>query len=133
AEVEDAVSRAAEAWATWKGEPTWARSAKLRQLADEVDSGSPRLVDLLIQTLGKPRRAAQVEVRRTVEMLRRCADEVLSGLNGETLTPDSLPGGEGRWSMTIREPYGVAALITPFNAPLNLLMQKLGPALAVGN
>jgi glyceraldehyde-3-phosphate dehydrogenase (NADP+) len=35
--------------------------------------------------------------------------------------------------MTFREPLGVVAAITPFNAPINLLMQKLAPALAMGN
>jgi acyl-CoA reductase-like NAD-dependent aldehyde dehydrogenase len=35
--------------------------------------------------------------------------------------------------MTRRVPYGVVAGITPFNAPVNLLLQKVIPAVAVGN
>jgi acyl-CoA reductase-like NAD-dependent aldehyde dehydrogenase len=35
--------------------------------------------------------------------------------------------------MTRRVPYGVVAGITPFNAPINLLVQKVAPAIAVGN
>jgi len=35
--------------------------------------------------------------------------------------------------MTVREPLGVIAAITPFNFPLNLAMHKIGPALAAGN
>jgi acyl-CoA reductase-like NAD-dependent aldehyde dehydrogenase len=35
--------------------------------------------------------------------------------------------------MTVREPVGVIAAITPFNFPLNLAMHKIGPALAGGN
>jgi acyl-CoA reductase-like NAD-dependent aldehyde dehydrogenase len=35
--------------------------------------------------------------------------------------------------MTRRVPYGVVAAITPFNAPVNLALQKVIPAVAVGN
>src|SRR5260370_18841396 len=35
--------------------------------------------------------------------------------------------------MTRRVPCGVVAGITPFNAPVNLLLQKVAPAVAVGN
>ena len=41
--------------------------------------------------------------------------------------------GAGRLGFTMRVPYGVVAAITPFNAPINLLSQKLAPALAAGN
>ena len=43
------------------------------------------------------------------------------------------PAGKGHWAMTVREPLGVIAAITPFNFPLNLAMHKIGPALAGGN
>ena len=46
---------------------------------------------------------------------------------------DAAPLGKGRMAMTVREPLGVIAAITPFNLPLNLAMHKLGPALAAGN
>ena len=46
---------------------------------------------------------------------------------------DASPAGKGRWAMTLREPVGVIAAITPFNFPLNLAMHKIGPAIAAGN
>jgi acyl-CoA reductase-like NAD-dependent aldehyde dehydrogenase len=46
---------------------------------------------------------------------------------------DAEPAGKGHWAMTVREPVGVIAAITPFNFPLNLAMHKIGPALAAGN
>ena len=54
-------------------------------------------------------------------------------LQGEVVPMDAAPGGKGRMAMTVREPLGVIAAITPFNFPLNLTMHKLGPALAGGN
>ena len=43
------------------------------------------------------------------------------------------PAGAGLFGFTRRVPYGVVAAITPFNAPSNLLVQKLAPALITGN
>jgi betaine-aldehyde dehydrogenase len=36
-------------------------------------------------------------------------------------------------SMTVHEPYGVVAAITPWNSPLSMEAQKVAPALAAGN
>jgi acyl-CoA reductase-like NAD-dependent aldehyde dehydrogenase len=52
---------------------------------------------------------------------------------GEVVPLDAAPAGKGRWGMTVREPLGVIAAITPFNLPLNLAMHKIAPALAAGN
>src|ERR687893_2200216 len=46
---------------------------------------------------------------------------------------DAIKGGEGRWGIGMRQPLGVVAAIGPFNAPLNLVAQKVAPALAAGN
>src|SRR3546814_4297616 len=46
---------------------------------------------------------------------------------------DSSPAGVGRYGIAERVPYGVVAAITPFNAPANLLVQKVAPALVTGN
>ena len=54
-------------------------------------------------------------------------------LHGEVVPMDASPRGKGHWAMTVREPLGVIAAITPFNFPLNLAMHKIGPALAGGN
>ena len=39
----------------------------------------------------------------------------------------------GRWGITRRFPVGPVLGITPFNFPLNLVLHKVAPALAVGN
>lgn len=131
-EIEAAISAADAEFIRWRARPAWERAAALRASADAIAAAADDLVGLLVRTIGKPRRAAKTEVRRTADMLRMCSESAAQ-LSGETLPVDSTPGGEGHWSVTFREPYGVAALITPFNAPLNLLMQKLAPALAAGN
>src|SRR6202022_5015152 len=63
---------------------------------------------------------------------RACAAQ-LPHLLGEVLPLDVAATGAGRFGFTTRIPYGVVAAVTPFNGPANLLIQKVAPALAVGN
>jgi len=51
----------------------------------------------------------------------------------ETLGDDMNPARGPYLSMTIHEPYGVVAAITPWNSPLTMEAQKVAPALAAGN
>src|SRR3954452_2804641 len=54
-------------------------------------------------------------------------------MNGEVLPLDATAPGAGHFGFTRQIPYGVVAGITPFNAPVNLLVQKVAPAIAAGN
>ena len=51
----------------------------------------------------------------------------------ETVESSVTPPRGSYWSMTVYEPMGVVAAITPWNSPLTLEAQKLAPALAGGN
>ncbi|OAF68727.1 hypothetical protein A3Q56_03530, partial [Intoshia linei] len=50
-------------------------------------------------------------------------------ISGKTISPLN----DGTFSMTIKEPYGVCALILPWNFPLTLFCIKMAAALAAGN
>ena len=130
-DVDIAVARAATACRESVG-PGHIRSKWLHAAADALEANADEIVTTLIHTLGKPRRLSLGEAQRGPTMLRSCAEEI-SRMRGETLPLDAVPGGEGRWGFTRREPFGVVAAITPFNAPVNLLLQKVAPALAMGN
>jgi hypothetical protein len=55
---------------------------------------------------------------------------------GESLTTELINTGiqtPGFLNMTLRQPYGVVAAITPWNVPLLFLAGKIAPALIVGN
>jgi acyl-CoA reductase-like NAD-dependent aldehyde dehydrogenase len=108
------------------------RARWLNAAADAIEGATAEIVELLICDIGKPRKAASFETQRSAAFLRACAAQVLT-LTGETVPVDSAATGAGRIGFTRRVPYGVVAAITPFNAPINLLCQKVGPALAVGN
>src|SRR5215216_6026355 len=74
----------------------------------------------------------EIEAGRGGELFVLAAGETRD-INGELLPMDAIRGGEGRWGMVLRQPLGVIAAIGPFNAPLNLVAQKVAPALAAGN
>lgn len=81
---------------------------------------------------GKPIREARAEAGRSQQTLLASADAARN-LHGETVPLEAAPTGKGRMAMTVREPLGVIAAITPFNYPLNLALHKVGPAFAGGN
>jgi acyl-CoA reductase-like NAD-dependent aldehyde dehydrogenase len=62
--------------------------------------------------------------------VRTAAAEALR-FTGETV-PMDFGTGVGRTAFTRRFPIGVVAAITPFNFPLNLVLHKVAPAMAVG-
>jgi acyl-CoA reductase-like NAD-dependent aldehyde dehydrogenase len=68
------------------------------------------------------------EVERAHGNLVTAAEEA-KRLHGEAL---QLPNGR-RLAITVREPVGVVAAITPYNRPLNQVVVKLAPAIAAGN
>jgi acyl-CoA reductase-like NAD-dependent aldehyde dehydrogenase len=75
---------------------------------------------------------ADTEITRAVATMRLSAEESVR-IAGEEVPVAAAPGSEGRLAFTIRVPVGVVAAIAPFNAPLNTVAHKIGPALAAGN
>lgn len=102
--------------------------AAAKALEDEFD----RLVAMTISHIGKPRRAAEMEVKRSIAFIQACAQHIHS-MGGEVVPLDAVPAGKGLFGFTKRVPYGIVAAVTPFNAPSNLLVQKVAPALVTGN
>lgn len=132
ATLEAAIAAAREAYVANRARPAHERAKWLRDAADAMLAVREELTDILVETIGKPRKAANVEVGRSAAVLRLVAEELVR-FGGETLPLDAIPGVSDVLSLTLREPFGVAALVAPFNAPLNLLTQKLAPAIAMGN
>jgi acyl-CoA reductase-like NAD-dependent aldehyde dehydrogenase len=107
------------------------RAAILRATADAIASQEESFARAITSETGKPISAARAEVRRAVETLTWSAEEARR-LPAEAVALDAVEAGAGTFSFTIAEPRGIAAAITPFNFPVNLVVHKLGPALAAG-
>jgi acyl-CoA reductase-like NAD-dependent aldehyde dehydrogenase len=130
--VDAAVKHAHAAFLAHRDATTAKRVEWLLAAADAIDKIEGGLVRSLIRLIGKPRRAATFEAKRVGAFIRACAAQV-PHLSGEVLQLDAAAMGAGRFGFTTRVPYGVVAAVTPFNGPANLLIQKVAPALAVGN
>ncbi|MGC4029283.1 MAG: aldehyde dehydrogenase family protein [Steroidobacteraceae bacterium] len=130
--VEDAVLSAFAAYRASRHATPAQRSAWLERCADALRSDLDLLVDLIVSDIGKPRRVARGEVQRSIAFMRLCAAQLLF-LEDSAPQFEAVANGKDHLGFTRRTPYGVVAAVTPFNAPMNLLMQKVAPALAAGN
>jgi acyl-CoA reductase-like NAD-dependent aldehyde dehydrogenase len=130
--VDAAVRDASAAYRQSRRVSVAQRAKWLMDAAAVLEADAASLAELIIRDVGKPRRLANVEVKRASQFLRACAGEIKT-LNGEVLPLDAVEAGAGRLGFTRRVPYGVVGAVTPFNAPINLLVQKVAPALIAGN
>ncbi|NNM75292.1 aldehyde dehydrogenase family protein [Enterovirga aerilata] len=109
-----------------------ARGAILDRAADLMEGRSDELVEILRREAGFPRADAASEIRRCAMTFRLSAEEARR-FAGELVPLEGAGGQRGRIGFTLRVPLGVVCAITPFNAPLNTVAHKVGPALAAGN
>jgi acyl-CoA reductase-like NAD-dependent aldehyde dehydrogenase len=130
--VAAAVSSARLAGKLYGSAPLHRRVELLHIAGDALEEASEDLARLVCEDVGKPIRIARVEAKRGVDFVRACA-AAASQLGGETVPVDAASAGAGCFGFVQRIPYGVVAAITPFNAPINLLLQKVAPAVAAGN
>lgn len=116
---------------TWENTPMHVRTALMRKWADVIGSHESEIISLMGQDMGKPFVQAKTEVADAASLLRASAERAMH-LYGEVLG-ENTPGMEGDIVFTKREPLGVIACIIPFNFPVELMFQKVAPALAMGN
>jgi phenylacetaldehyde dehydrogenase len=105
------------------------RARLLYRLADAVESNADEIAWLESLDGGNPVGSIRhVDIAMAIDSLRMSAS-LADKITGETQL--SAPQGEGL-GYFVREPIGVAGLITPWNAPFLMAVNKIGPALAVG-
>ncbi len=128
-DVADAVACARRGFQRWSALDPREREAVLLRAADLMaQHGEERYLDLLIDESGSVIAKARHEIHYTVDLLRTAAGEVRR-LYGDTFPNDNA----GRLSMVFREPLGVVAVVSPYNAPLALLAKMAAFPLAAGN
>lgn len=131
-DVEAAIATAYGARKEIAAIPVYKRATILKQASEILHARREEIATLISSELGKPFRNTLDEVARSVETLALSGEEA-KRLIGETIRGDASERGENALAMTFRVPVGVVAAITPFNAPLNLVAHKVGPAFAAGN
>ena len=130
ADAVDAVSAAA--LAAESPLPPAKRHQILSEAARLLAAHAPEVIANYIAETGFTRADAETELGRAVGTLRLSAEEAIR-IAGEEVPVAATPGSENRLAFTIRVPVGVVVAVAPFNAPLNTVAHKIGPAIAAGN
>lgn len=123
--LERAIAAAKRAQPEWAATPVEERAALVLKLADALEARIGEFASLLTAEQGKPLDQAGYEIMGSVFTLRAFA--------AMRVEPKVLKDEGGNKVIEHRTPLGVVASITPWNFPLILLMNKLGPALVTGN
>lgn len=130
AEVDLAVQAAARSFAQgrWHRLPVEQRIAVLRSVCALVDQHADELCYLESIDLGLPTsQAAGMVTSRVTRNFRFYADHLSQATERAVRLDDMYQ------RYVHRDPVGVCALISPWNAPLMLATSKIAPALAFGN
>jgi acyl-CoA reductase-like NAD-dependent aldehyde dehydrogenase len=123
--LDTAVAAARRAFPAWAATPLSDRAALVAKIADALEARTEEFAALLTAEQGKPLDQAVKEIRGSAFVLRTFA--------GMKLEPRILREEAGNHVIEHRAPLGVVAAITPWNFPLILLVNKVGPALVAGN
>ena len=126
-EVRTIIAAADEARGEWAGRTAKARAAVLRGWFDLVMQHQEELALITTAECGKPITEARGEVAYAASFIEWFAEEGKRAY-GETI-PTFAPG---KRVLTLRQPVGTCAAITPWNFPLAMITRKAGPALAAG-
>lgn len=130
-DVEDlkaAVAAAKAAFPAWRAMPAPKRGEILFRACQVYRQRAEELAVALTKEEGKILTESRGEVQRALNVLEYMAGEGRR-LYGDT-TQSELPL---TFCYTVREPYGVVAIVTPWNFPVAIPVWKLAPALVTGN
>lgn len=111
--------------------PQWKRAEILDKAAALLAERRDQFGTCIALEAAKPIKTARVEAERAVGTFQFSA-AVARTLTGETVPLEASAVGAGKLGFVIRVPIGVVGAISPFNFPLNLVVHKLGPAIAAG-
>ncbi len=128
ADVDRAVAAAQKAFATWSQVPAQRRATVLFRYRELLEANFVALARLVTRENGKTLDEARGDVRRGIEVVEfACGIAHLS--KGESLPQIA----DQMDAVTLREPIGVCAGITPFNFPAMVPMWMYPLAIACGN
>jgi acyl-CoA reductase-like NAD-dependent aldehyde dehydrogenase len=126
-DVASACRAAGAASPAWAAREPAERARIMRRFGDIIGERIDDLAALESAVTGRPIREMRAQMSRIPEWLDYFASIAL-GLEGQS---NRVKGGLVTY--TAYEPYGVCALLTPWNHPILILVKKLAAALAAGN
>ncbi len=128
ADVGMAVRAADEAGRLWRRTPAPKRGEILYRFGALLAEHKERVARAMTREMGKVIAEARGDVQEGIDIAFLMAGEGRR-MFGDT-TPSELPD---KWAMSIRQPIGIAGIITPWNFPIAIPCWKSMPALVAGN
>ena len=127
-DVDLAVTVAEKAFTDWSHTPATERSRILLRIGDLIERDLEKLARAESIDTGKPLSLARtLDIPRAASNFRFFATAILH-TESEAHITDNVA-----LNYTLRQPRGIAGLISPWNLPLYLLSWKIAPTIAVGN
>lgn len=127
AETKKAIDAANEAFKEWSQTTAKYRQDLLTKLFNALQANTEDLAKIITVENGKPLAESKGELAYSNGFVEWFAAEA-TRTYGKSI-PAPLPNVR---NVTIRQPVGVCALITPWNFPAAMITRKLAPALAAG-
>lgn len=126
-ETRAAITAAEAAFAHWRKVPHGDRAAALERWFDLMIEHTEDLALILTMEQGKPLTEARGEIAYGASFVKWFAEEArrIDGAVIPSPSPD-------RRILTLKQPVGVSAIITPWNFPNAMITRKVAPALAAG-
>jgi alpha-ketoglutaric semialdehyde dehydrogenase len=128
ADVAAAIRAAEDALPAWRAMPAPKRGEIMYAFGALLAGQKERLAQALTREMGKVLAEARGDVQEGVDIAYLMAGEGRR-MFGDTV-PSELPD---KWAMSIRQPVGVAGIITPWNFPIAIPCWKVTAALICGN
>ncbi len=128
ADVAMAIKAAETAGPMWRRTPAPKRGEIMYAFAHLMAEHKERLSRAMTREMGKVLSEARGDVQEGIDIAYLMAGEGRR-MFGDTV-PSELPD---KWAMSIRQPIGVAGIITPWNFPMAIPCWKMMPALVTGN
>ena len=126
-EAKQAIDAAYNAFPSWSAQTAKERSIILRRWFDLITSETESLAQLMTAEQGKPLAESRGEVAYGASFVEWFAEE------GKRAYGRTIPTtAASRRYVTIKQPIGVAAAITPWNFPIAMITRKVACALAAG-
>lgn len=127
AQISRQIEQSKTAQALWQKRTASERAGILRRWYDLVIENRDDLARIMTLEQGKPLAEAKGEIMYGASFIQWFAEE------GKRTYGDTVPTpAENKRIITIKQPVGVAAAITPWNFPTAMITRKAAPALAAG-
>jgi acyl-CoA reductase-like NAD-dependent aldehyde dehydrogenase len=125
-DADGALDQAEAAFRTWSRTTPQERASRLSDAARDLHKALPDLAKLFVRENGKPLREAEIDIRRSIELMEIIAKDLPEWSKPALIDPD-----QPVWAR--RRARGITAVISPWNSPVLLSFKRFVPAIAGGN